>query len=173
MWIFGYGSLIFRPGFPHLARERATLRGYARRFYQGSPDHRGTEDAPGRVVTLVEDARAQTVGVVFQIDDAQQEEVLARLDVREQGGYVRRDLTLVLDDGRELDALVFYAGPDNAHYLGPASVDEMAAHIAGSVGPSGANVEYLLKLKDALDALDAPCPHINAIVGALRATAGE
>ena len=51
-WIFGYGSLVWRPAFPHAERRAANVRGWVRRFWQGSPEHRGVRDAPGRVLTL-------------------------------------------------------------------------------------------------------------------------
>ena len=53
MWIFGYGSLMWTPGFPWLERRIGGIRGWARRFHQGSPDHRGTPEAPGRSLSLL------------------------------------------------------------------------------------------------------------------------
>ena len=54
VWLFGYGSLIYKAGFDYIERQPATITGWQRRFWQGSHDHRGTPHAPGRVATLVE-----------------------------------------------------------------------------------------------------------------------
>jgi len=67
LWIFGYGSLVWRPSFPHRERRPAILSGFARRFWQGSTDHRGVPGAPGRVVTLVAEAGAECWGMVYAV----------------------------------------------------------------------------------------------------------
>jgi len=68
MWIFAYGSLIFRPAFPFVERRRAFVRGWMRRFWQGSPDHRGVPDAPGRVVTLLPSEAETCGGCAYRIE---------------------------------------------------------------------------------------------------------
>ena len=96
MWIYAYGSLIFRPSFEYLERRRAFLPGWARRFWQGSPDHRGVPDAPGRVVTLVPSPGESCGGCAYRIDPASADQVLGALDAREQAGFdrLRRGLRL-------------------------------------------------------------------------------
>ncbi len=156
VWLFGYGSLIYKADFAYLERRRAFIRHWVRRFWQGSHDHRGTPDAPGRVVTLIPQNDAVCVGMAYLITP----DALDHLDVREKNGYLRFVTTLSLDDGRELEGLVYIATEENAAFLGAASERDIAEHIARSTGPSGPNRDYLLQLADALRRMDADDPHV-------------
>lgn len=170
MRVFGYGSLIWRPDMPFTHRAPGWTRGWSRRFYQGSWDHRGTREAPGRVVTLLPDPEATTWGMVYEIDEAVAREVGARLDYREKGGYERVTLEVVLPgEGRVVEATTYIASPENPDYLGPAPLDVIARHIYRSRGPSGANIEYALELAEALRGMGADDPHVFEIERALIA----
>jgi cation transport regulator ChaC len=164
MWIFGYGSLIFRPSFPFEERRQAWLKGWARRFWQGSTDHRGVPEAPGRVVTLVPEPDARCWGVAYRIAAERVEEVLAHLDVREQGGYERHQVLLETCEPPHLEAVVYVAGPSNPHYLGPASLEEIAAVVRSARGPSGSNRDYVKLLADALVQAGEHDPHVTELV---------
>ncbi|HVY46160.1 MAG TPA: gamma-glutamylcyclotransferase, partial [Minicystis sp.] len=166
-WVFGYGSLLFRPGFAHGRAELAELRGYARRFHQGSPDHRGTPERPGRVVTLVEDEGAVTTGLAFELDDRDAEAVLAALDVREQGGYARAEVEVRTSSGT-VRATTWIARPGNPHWLGPAPFDAIAAHVLASSGPSGTNAEYVLRLDETLARLGSRDAHVAELAAHVR-----
>lgn len=159
VWLFGYGSLIYKTDFPFLERRPARLHGWARRFWQGSHDHRGTPDAPGRVVTLVLREDAVCAGMAYRITPT----TFAPLDHREKNGYLRLATALRLDDGRDVEGVVYIATADNAAFLGPASEQAIARQIAASHGPSGPNRDYLLHLADALRELGADDPHVFAI----------
>jgi cation transport regulator ChaC len=162
LWLFGYGSLIWRPAIPFAERRRALARGYERRFFQGSPDHRGVPEAPGRVVTLLPHPPGACIGVAYRVPDREADAVLATLDIREQGGYTRLELEVDID-ARSVVALTYVAAPDNPHWLGDAPLVEIARHIARSRGPSGDNREYLLRLAAALRELEADDPHVFAL----------
>ena len=100
IWVFGYGSLVWRPAFPHVDRRAARVIGWRRRFWQASTDHRGTPTAPGRVLTVTPDPAAGLWGMVYEVAPAVWPEVEAALEIREQQGYGRVDVTaeLAADD---------------------------------------------------------------------------
>ena len=166
-WIFGYGSLVWRPAFPHLERQPARIEGYIRRFWQGSTDHRGVPGAPGRVVTLLPAPGAWCAGMAYRIDPARSADILAGLDHREKGGYQRERTTLHLADGRRTEGLLYRATPDNDSYLGPAPLPVIAAQIQRSQGPSGDNLEYLLRLGEALAEMGESDPHVEALLACI------
>jgi glutathione-specific gamma-glutamylcyclotransferase len=161
LWLFGYGSLIWRPSFAFESRRTGHVFGWTRRFWQGSTDHRGVPDAPGRVVTLVAEAGARCRGAAYLISHGVRQNVIEELDRREQGGYLRHELELFLDgEARPRRALVYVAREDNPEYLGPASLPEIARQVGGARGPSGSNREYVLELARALRELGADDPHV-------------
>ncbi|XP_074854955.1 glutathione-specific gamma-glutamylcyclotransferase 1 [Carettochelys insculpta] len=153
LWIFGYGSLVWRPGFAFSARRVGCIRGYSRRFWQGDTFHRGSEKMPGRVVTLQEDYDACTWGVAYEVRGEQIAASLQYLNTREAvlGGYDTKLVKFYPQD-KEADepilALVYIATPQNPTYLGPASEEDIAAQIIVSSGRAGHNIEYLLRLAD-------------------------
>lgn len=164
VWLFGYGSLIYKADFPFLERRPARIRGWLRRFWQGSHDHRGTPDAPGRVTTLVPEPGAVCAGMAYRVEP----KVFDHLDVREKNGYLRFTTPLDFGGGEFAEGLVYIATEDNAAYLGPAPEDAIARHVAASHGPSGSNRDYVLRLAEALRAMGEDDPHVFAIERHLR-----
>ncbi|RUO35793.1 gamma-glutamylcyclotransferase [Aliidiomarina sanyensis] len=159
VWVFGYGSLIFKADFPYIERRAARIDNWQRRFWQGSHDHRGTPEAPGRVLTLVEVPGTTCRGMAYKVTP----DVFAHLDHREKNGYLRFETAFHFDDGTEAQGLVYIATEENEAWLGPASEHDIAAHIAKSEGPSGPNDEYVLRLAEALRAMDEDDPHVFMI----------
>ena len=164
VWLFGYGSLIFKADFPFLDRRPAAIRGWSRRFWQGSHDHRGTESAPGRVATLVPDAGATCHGMAYLVTP----EEFAHLDHREKNGYLRLATEMRFEDGGTAEGIVYIATIDNAAFLGPASEQDIARQIATARGPSGPNADYLMALAQALRELGKHDAHVHAIEAHLR-----
>lgn len=153
------GSLIWRPP-PHtVERVPGYIKGYVRRFWQQSTDHRGTIAAPGRVVTLLTREEWQRLessevddycwGVAYRIDPTYAEEVKANLDYREKNGYSIHKVEVHSNNG-VINALAYIGSIENPEWVGPAPLDEMARQIHESVGPSGPNKEYLYNLAQAL-----------------------
>ena len=168
LWIFGYGSLVWRPAFPYAERRPATLQDWARRFWQGSTDHRGVPEAPGRVVTLVRAPGEACQGIAYRVPEDQRSEVLEHLDHRERGGYERRRVPLRFDESSEVHGLVYIATAANPNYLGPAPLAAISAQILRSEGPSGPNPEYVIRLAEALRDIGADDAHVFALEARIR-----
>jgi cation transport regulator ChaC len=164
VWLFGYGSLIFKADFPWQQRRPASIQHWQRRFWQGSHDHRGTPEQPGRVVTLVPQQGARCDGMAYLISPA----VFDQLDFREKNGYYRCVTDLRFSDQRSAEGLVYIATQDNPAFLGPASEADIALHINFASGPSGSNIDYLAGLAAALRELKAHDPHVFEIERALN-----
>jgi len=156
-WVFGYGSLIYKVDFPYRRREVASVSGWKRRFWQGSHDHRGTPEAPGRVVTLLPSPGTLCRGMAYEVDHA----VYEHLDHREKNGYRRHRIDIeLIEAGVTVEGTLYVAGTDNPAYLGPADPAAIAEHILGARGPSGSNREYVLKLDKALREIGATDAHV-------------
>jgi len=170
LWIFGYGSLVWRPDFRAAERAPAWTPGFVRRFWQGSPDHRGAPEAPGRVVTLVPAPAARCWGVAYRVREADRSGVLRALDHRESGGFERLSLPLhFADPGRPpVRGTAWVATDANPNYLGPAPVCAVARQVRGARGGSGANAEYVLHLADSLRALGAEDPEVSLLAALVR-----
>ncbi|XP_061341911.1 gamma-glutamylcyclotransferase 2-3 [Gastrolobium bilobum] len=176
IWVFGYGSLIWKAGFHFDERVVGFIKGYRRVFYQGSTDHRGTPEFPGRTVTL-EPAEGEICwGVAYKVSKKEDEETaLTHLEVREK----QYDKKEYLDFFTEVTAttpavsgvMVYVASPDkkvNINYLGPASVEEIARQIIHAEGPTGPNRDYLFQLEKALLEIGCQDKHVIDLANEVR-----
>ncbi len=168
LWVFGYGSLIWRPVFQYEMRQAARLAGYARRFCQASHDHRGTPERPGRVVTLLPVPGSICHGMAFKLPESDRHKILEYLDHREQDGYERLYTPLHVGEGRTVPGLTWIARECNPSWRAGETLEEVARLIAESHGPSGANRDYLFELEQALDALNIPDPHVSELSERVR-----
>ncbi|WP_149536588.1 gamma-glutamylcyclotransferase [Siccirubricoccus phaeus] len=146
LYVFAYGSLIWRPGFAHLGAHPALLRGFHRRFCLWSRLYRGTPEAPGLVLGL--DRGGACRGVAFRVAAVEAASVLDYLDARENIGdeivYTRRLLGVrLLDSGAAVRAVTYVARREHPAYCRPAP-EAAAAAIALGVGQAGPNRDYLL-----------------------------
>ena len=150
LWVFGYGSLMWRPGFPFTERVAATLQGRRRAFCIYSVHHRGTYARPGLVLGLA--PGGSTRGMAYRISPEDWPEVYAYLLEREQPTetYIEARRPIRLADGRRADSLVFLSDVHHPQWAGRLSLERQAELIAGATGLSGRNVDYLRDLVEHL-----------------------
>ena len=167
LWVFGYGSLMWRPGFDYVERQPARLRGYHRALCIYSHVHRGTPERPGLVLGL--DRGGSCGGVAFRVEAAKAEATIAYLRGREQvtAVYVERGVRLGLDDRREVEALTYVVDRRHVQYAGKLPLDEILEYVRAGVGQSGENPAYVLNTHRHLAALSLRDPVLAQLVKAL------
>ncbi len=145
LWVFGYGSLIWNPGFPVAERRLATMTGFQRSFCMSSIHHRGTDDDPGLVLALDPAVGASCTGVAFAVPDEESAATVAYLREREliSSAYIERVLPVTFEDGTTVRALSYVVDTEHVQYVGGMDLERQAQIIAFAVGGRGPNTEYL------------------------------
>ena len=171
-WVFGYGSLMWNPGFDHAERASAELDGYQRSFCLASVRYRGTREYPGLVLALEPTEGACCRGVAFRVSSRNAAEALAYLRERELGteSYFEKRLPLrLLESGETVQAVCYVMDTDHEQYRGHLCVEERATIIAKAIGPAGTNREYLSKTVENLEDLDVEEPTIRKLADLVAA----
>lgn len=153
VWVFGYGSLCWYPGFDYSDCITGYIRGYVRRFWQGNVTHRGTKEKPGRVATLIEDKEGITWGCAFRVTGRHAIDYLRQRECT-LGGYATEFIKFYPRiateqsgiSGEAFPTLVYIATPKNEYWIGEEPLLVTARQIVECRGPSGHNVEYLIRL---------------------------
>ncbi|MCR8548300.1 gamma-glutamylcyclotransferase [Salipiger sp. P9] len=158
LWVFGYGSLLWNPGFEVAEQAHALLPDYHRSFCMRSIHHRGTEADPGLVLALDERPGALCEGLALKAAEGQEAATLAYLRERElvSSAYLEKVLEVDLRDGRRIEAVTYVIDADHVQYCGGLPLEEQAAIIARAVGGRGPNTEYLYNTAGHLEELGIP-----------------
>ena len=169
-WVFGYGSLMWNPGFCFLEQVPAELKGYHRTLCMYSHYHRGTRESPGLVLGL--DKGGTCSGIAFRVAKENWPSIIKYLNERElvdNYAYVPTSLKINLASG-PIKAYTFIADTRHANYAGQLSINEIVKIIGNAKGVGGDNLDYLLEVISKLEALGKPDPGLNVILQHLKNT---
>lgn len=174
LWVFGYGSLMWNPGFDHDEAVVATLPEYHRSFCMRSIHHRGTEDHPGLVLALDEMAGAHCQGLAFRARPGTYDKTMADLRERElvSSAYLEKQLMIDLRDGRRVQAVTYVIDPEHVQYC-QIELVEQARIIASAVGGRGPNTEYLYNTASHLTELGIEDKDLSWLSHKVRALTGD
>ncbi|MCW5681844.1 MAG: gamma-glutamylcyclotransferase [Xanthobacteraceae bacterium] len=155
LWVFGYGSLMWRPGFDFIEQHPARLNGAHRALCVISHFHRGTAERPGLVLGL--DRGGSCRGIAFRVKESLREQTIAYLREREQVTSVYLEkfrLVDLLDGARErVSAVCYLVDRGHAQYSGALTPEEQLVYVKRGHGKSGNNPDYVLATVDAMKAL--------------------
>lgn len=174
LWVFGYASLLWNPGFPVAERVQARLHGYSRSFCMYSIHHRGTEEEPGLVLALDEQDGACCDGLALRAVPGTEEQTLTYLREREliSSAYLERTLPVSLRDGRKVQAVSYVIDPHHVQYC-HLPLEEQARIIARAHGGRGPNTEYLYNTAAHLDEIGVPDPDLHWLVREVKALTSQ
>ncbi|PZX47953.1 cation transport protein ChaC [Roseinatronobacter thiooxidans] len=174
IWVFGYGSLIWEPGFAFASRQIARLDGYKRSFCMRSIHHRGTVAQPGLVLAL-DEGQGACEGVAFEIPARIAEESLEYLRAREliSAAYLEACAPVHLRDGRQVQAVTYVIDRAHDQYCAGLSLEDQAQIIAGAVGGRGPNSEYLFNTAAHLAELGLRDEQLDWLAARVRALRGQ
>lgn len=155
LWVFGYGSLIWDPGFPVAERVIGTVAGFQRSFCMRSIHHRGTAAHPGLVLALDAADAGECQGVAFRVARGAEDATLDYLRERElvSAAYLETTCAVTLQDGRQIDATTFIIDRAHRQYVCDLTLEDQAHIIAQAHGGRGPNAEYLWNTAEHLEAL--------------------
>ena len=171
LWVFAYGSLMWKPGFSYAQSARAKVSGYHRCFCMRSIHHRGTEADPGLVLALDPEPLGECEGMAFRVAPARIAETLGYLRERElvSSAYRETIATITLADGSRAAALAYVMDQTHPQYCGRLSIEEQAQIIARAHGGMGANSDYLFATVESLASMGCPDADLTALADAVRA----
>lgn len=171
LWIFGYGSLMWDPGFPFDERQIARLRDYGRSFCMRSIHHRGTVDEPGLVLALDPHPGAACEGLALRVQAGAEDATMAYLREREliSSAYLEAAVKVRLEDGRQVPAVTYVVDTDHVQYCGGLPLETQAGIIAHAVGGRGPNTEYLYNTVTHLDELGIADEELSWLARRVRA----
>lgn len=175
MWVFGYASLLWDPGFPVERQDAAILPGWRRSFCMYSIHHRGTQDKPGLVLALDAHANGACHGQALKVETGAEAETLAYLREREliSSAYLEKNLPVQLSDGGVVEAVTYVIDRDHVQYCGHLSLEEQAEIIVDAVGGRGPNPEYLYKTASRLGEMGVADADLDWLADRVRALSSE
>jgi glutathione-specific gamma-glutamylcyclotransferase len=172
LWVFGYGSLIWRPGFPHAERVPAHMLGVHRSLCIYSFDHRGTPERPGLVLGL--DFGGACRGIAYRVLAKDRGNTLAYLRAREQTTAVYRELVRMAwlqgTPERRVHALCYVADRGHPQYAGRLTLEQQLHNVRQGHGRSGNNRDYVLETVSALEALGITDHELHLLAERLKAS---
>ncbi len=170
LWIFGYGSLVWNPGFAYSETRRARLDGFRRSFCMRSIHHRGTPARPGLVLALDRAGGAACNGLAFRIAGQIAEETLEYLRARElvSAAYLETRHPVTLEGGAQVSAVAYVIDRAHGQYCGGLSLEEQAQIIAAAHGGRGPNCDYLHQTAAHLARLGLGDPELDWLSGRVR-----
>jgi cation transport protein ChaC len=169
-WVFGYGSLMWRPGFQYEVRRRARIHGFHRSLCVYSHVHRGTPERPGLVMGL--DRGGSCEGVAFGVSQDKRDEVMSYLRSREQVTMVYREVLSRIrfkDTGEPVEAVTYAVDRSHQQYAGKLAIEEQIRFIIQGQGQSGACCEYVLNTAAHLREMRIEDSVLESLAGLLHA----